>query len=576
MATNLRNLSCAASLALIAIAGARATADERDTSALFAHQDVSETVASHGLVTGTTGAAAQEAGIRMLKAGGTAADAVVATAMTQVCLAAGSWVSYAGLMNVIYYDAESDRVFNMNASYDTVEEETDAASIPKPDFSKGLSGVQLEPTGRSVLVPGFLKGAEALVERFGNLPLETVVAPSVRCAEDGFALPAGMVQQLEFRRDVLSRDPETRAIYFKDDGSDYAADETFKQPALAETLARFGREGADYIYKGPWAEKLVRKTRELGGKLSMRDMETYDVIWGEPVHAAYHGYEVYSHGLPAAGGVNTLEALALADLVGLADMPHYSESAESTYWLSVISGVAIPLTYGAAALGEALQMDLSYAARLKPETSAALWEVVKSGHFPGVTPPVKPAHSDGVVVVDEHGNVAAMVHSINTVSWGTNGLNIGGISIPDSAVIQVDAVAATVPGERLTDPTNPGLIMKDGQPYVGYASIGAGLHQRTTAALISIMDFGMTPQEAIDAPAFGARAFGGGTTQTFGAGELSDEMKTQLEAMGMGIEENDAMRGYWVGIMIEPETGRLLGGGPREFDISMGGRAVGY
>ena len=314
----------------------------------------------------------------------------------------------------------------------------------------------------------------------------------------------------------------------------------------------------------------------------MRDMESYDVIWSEPVVSDYHGYDVYVHGLPAAGGVNTLEALALADLAGIHEMPHYSESAEATFWLSAITRPAMSLTYAGDALGQAMNLDLSYASRLNRETTQALWVIIRGGQFPGVGLPEKPAHSDGVVVVDKDGNVAAMVHSINTVSWGTNGLNVDGISIPDSAAIQVAAVAATKPGERLPDPTNPGLVLKDGKPYLGFASIGAGLHQRTTAALVSVLDFGMTPQEAINAPAFGFLVFGSDPAstearpQTFGVGDLSDEMKAELEGMGMEVKEDNSLRGYWIGIAIDPDTGQLSGGGPREFDISMGGRAVGY
>jgi gamma-glutamyltranspeptidase/glutathione hydrolase len=548
--------------------------------AIFGTLEVAETVASNGLVTGTTGASAQQAGIDMLKAGGTAADAIVATAMNQICLAAGSWVSYAGLMNVVYYEASSGKIYNMNASYDTVEGETDAASIPAPDFSQGLKGVALEPNGRNVLVPGFLKGAEALVQRFGKLKLSDVVAPSVKCATEGFTVQQGLVDQLAFRKDVLSRDPDTKAVFFKADGTAYAAGDVFTQPALATTLDEFGTKGSGYIYKGPWAEKLVAKTQALGGKLSMKDMETYEVIWSEPVHANYHGYDVYVHGLPAAGGVNTIEALRFADLAGMAKRPFYGESAESLYMMSNITRPAIPLTYGGAAMGASLQLDLSLQGRLNPETTAKLWAIIEGGNFPGITPPkTVPAHSDGVVVVDKDGNMAAMVHSINTVSFGTNGLNIDGISIPDSAAIQVSAVAATVPGERLPDPTNPGLVMKDGKPYLGFASIGAGLHQRTTAALVSVLDFGMSPQQAIDAPAFGFTDFskgGMGGAQTMGKGELSPEMIAEVAELGMEIKEEDSTRGYWIGIMIDPQTGELRGGGPREFALTMGGRAVGY
>jgi gamma-glutamyltranspeptidase / glutathione hydrolase len=546
---------------------------------LNSRKSETETIAKKGLVTGTTGAFAQQAGLSILKAGGNAADAVVATAMTQVCLAAGSWVSYAGIMNVVYFDAASGKTYDMNASYDTVEGETDAASIPAPDFSKGLAGVVLEPTGRNVVVPGFLKGADALVKRFGKLPLKEVVTPSIRCAEDGLIWNPGLADQAEFRHKELSRDPETRAVYFKADGSAYQAGDTFKQPALAKTLRAFSEQGSDYIYKGAWAEKLVSKVQALGGKLSMKDMTTYDVIWGQPDRGTYHGVDVYVHGRPAQGGVDTIEALNLLEAANLTAKGHYSESAHSLYWMSQLMKVNTTLNYGGQALADAaaaLGVDVSPAGRLTKANAAKLLPIIQAGQFPGIAKPKGiPAHSDAVVVVDQWGNMAAMVHTINTVSWGTNGINIDGISIPDSAALQVPVVAATTPGERLPDPTNPGLLVKDGKPFLAFASIGAGLHERTIAALTSVIDFGMTPQQAINAPAYG---FYNQTTkaQTFGTGDLNPELVKQVQAMGLNIEESDSMRGYWIGILIDPQTGELKGGTPRGFDLTMGGRAVGY
>jgi gamma-glutamyltranspeptidase / glutathione hydrolase len=542
---------------------------------------VKDTIASKGMVTGTTGAAAQQAGIEILKEGGTAADAAVATAMNQICLAAGSWVSYAGIMNVVYYEASTGKVHNMNASYNTVADETDPGTIAAPDWSKGLLGAELKPDGRSVLVPGFLKGAQALVKRFGKRSLADVVAPSVKCAEEGINWNAGLAYQFGFRKAVLSRDSQTRSVFTQADGSDYKEGDTFKQPALAKTLRVFGEQGADYFYKGPWAKKLVNKVQALGGKLSMEDMAGYEVLWSEPLTAKYHGYDIYVHGFPANGGVNTLEALKLAELAKLSDMGHYSESPAALFWMSNITRVGLALSYLPEQMSEALGFDVSLANRLKPETSEKLWQRVQAGNFYGVKPPkqVAPAHTDGIVVVDQWGNIAAMVHTINTVSWGTTGLNIDGISIPDSAAMQVSAVVATTPGERLGDPTGPGLVMKDGKPFMGYAAISAGLLQRTVSSLISVMDFGMTPQQAINAPAWGTVDI---TTsdeyraQEFGVGELSTEMIQAVKDMGMEINENNQTLGYWIGIQIDPETGQLNGGNPRSQAISSGGRAVGY
>ncbi|MBW2370852.1 MAG: gamma-glutamyltransferase, partial [Deltaproteobacteria bacterium] len=512
-------------------------------------------VASRGMLTGTTGAYAQEAGLEILKAGGTAADAAMATSLAQIGLAAGSWVSYAGILTLVYYDAESGKVYNMNAAYNTVKNETEPQTIPQPDWSKGLMGVETEPNGRTVLVPGFMKGVEAANRRFGKLPLKKVFEPTIRLVEEGFEWNAGLAAQFKFREKVLTRDPETRAVFTKADGSFYQPGDTFKQPALAETLKKIAEQGTDYMYKGAWAEKLVKKVQALGGKLTLADMAAYDVIWGEPDHGTYHGYDVYVHGQPAFGGVNTIEALNLAEAAGLSGMGHYAESPEALFRLPQVFKVAASTMFGADAVANALEMDFSPQTRLTKTHAAKLWKVMDSGSFPGVIVSKKqmPAHSDAVVAVDQWGNVASVVHSINTVSWGTTGLVIDGISIPDSAMIQVPVVAATPPGERLPDPTNPGLVMKDGKPFMGFSAIGAGLHNRTIACLINVLDFGMTPQEAVNAPAFGsfkmevvdgAPALG---ALTVGVKDFDPELIEKVKEMGQEIIEDRMMLGYWIG-----------------------------
>ncbi|TQV73501.1 hypothetical protein FKG94_17535 [Exilibacterium tricleocarpae] len=551
-------------------------------SVLYSDQALPESTATTAMVTGTTGAAAQQAGVDILRAGGTAADAAVGTAMKQICLAAGAWVSYAGIMNVVYYEAATGKVYNMNASYNTVAGETDPASIPPVEFSRRHSKAAIAPNGRSVLVPGFMKGADELVKRFGRLSLAEVVAPSVQCAEQGFTWHEVPDQIFAFRKDLLARDAETKAVFTSPNGDNYQVGETFRQPALAQTLKAFSQKGADYIYKGPWAKKLVDKVQAMGGKLSLADMAGYEVIWSEPLSTQYHGYDVYVHGLPAVGGVATVEAMELSELAKLPSMGHYSESPEALLWMSNITRVGISMTYAAELVGKALSMDLSPQSRLKPEVNEKIWQLIKAGHFPGVVSPKKivPAHSDGVVVIDQWGNIATMVHTINTEMWGTTGLFVDGVSIPDSASIQVPQVAAVTPGERLPDPTNPGLVLKDGKPFLGFASIGAGLHQRTLSCLISVLDFGMTPQQAINAPAWGFLKFDAKDptkqTQQFGIGDLEPQMIKSLNAMGMEIDENDTTRGYWIGIQIDPESGQLKGGSPRALGESLGGRAVGY
>src|SRR5262249_31249860 len=104
------------------------------------------------------------------------------------------------------------------------------------------------------------------------------------------------------------------------------------------------------------------------------------------------------------------------------------------------------------------------------------------------------------------GNLAVITHTINTVIWGTTGINIDGISIPDAASFQQammkTAIERSGPGARLPDPTNPVMVLKDGRAVVGGSSIGAGFLRATLQSLAYLLDFGLPPQAAVDAPQF--------------------------------------------------------------------------
>lgn len=538
--------------------------------------------ATHGMITATTGSAAIDGGVEILKAGGSAADAAVATALTQVCMAAGSWVSYAGIMTMMYFDAATGKIYNLNAAYNTVKAETDAMTMPGVDLTellKDLRNGSYQPSGRTALVPGFMAGVDAAQRKFGKLPFGKVFEPAIRCAEQGFEWNPGLAAQYAFRKDVLGRLPETKAIFTKADGTAYQPGETFKQPALASTLRQVSLRGADYMYRGEWAKQFIAAVQRDGGRMTLDDLASYKVMWTEPVHANYHGYDIYVHGLPANGGVNLVEAMNLAEVSDVAKLGRYAQSPQATFTLAQILKPAElfdfvptdPKTY------TALGLDRSLAGRAKKESAVKLWDVMRSGRMPRVPAiPSVPAHSDAIIAIDQWGNIAAICHSINAVSWGATGINVAGISIPDSASFQRAEIAKLTPGERLPDPSSPGLVIANGKPFMGFSSIGAGLHARTVTALINVLDFGMTPQQAIDEPSLGGFSFGaeGDAVLTVGKNEFTPEFIAQVGKLGQQLVENDQMRGYWIGVQIDQKSGELHGGAIRE--LAMGGRVVGY
>ncbi|TVZ08663.1 gamma-glutamyltranspeptidase/glutathione hydrolase [Cellulophaga sp. RHA_52] len=530
------------------------------------------------MVCGTTGAEALNGGVTILKKGGSAMDAALSTALSQITLAAGSWVSYAGLMNIVYYDSETGKVYNMNASFNTVKNEKDPLSIPG-SVSLDLTKKAPSSDGRSVLVPGFMAGVESAHQKFGNLPFAYIFENAIGLAENGIEWNSGLQKQFNYRKEILSRLPETKAVFTKSDGTFYKIGDTFTQPELAKTLKKVVKLGSNYMYNGHWAKKMVSVVQSEGGKLTLDDMKNYQVEWNEPLNQNYNNHELFVHGLPAVGGVNTIEALNLIEKAQFSKKPRYYEDPKVLKELSDIIKFGELFPYVKNALNAIPNLDISSEGRLKKENATVIYEIIKQGQLFGASPETKntPKHSDAVVVIDEKGNICAMTHSINAVSWGGTGIFIDGVSIPDPASFQQQEVAKAGAGKRLPDPTNPGIIFKDGKPILGFASIGAGLHAKTITSLLAVMDYQMTPQEAIEIPNLGFVNFAkpqNGFPRTIDSTEFKlNVIDKANELSDGGFEHNTTMPGYWIGIKRD-DAGNLHGSTVRK--LNKGGRAVGY
>jgi gamma-glutamyltranspeptidase/glutathione hydrolase len=274
-----------------------------------------------GMVTVTNNAFSARVGLEALRQGGSAADAALATSLAQIALDGGSSISYAGILTMVYYDAASKKVYSLNAGYNTVLEEKDPLTIP----GEG------KPSGRTALVPGFFAGVQAAHSRFGKLPFASLFDSAIYLAEKGFVLDTSLPYVINMRKDVLSRLPETKRVFTKQDGEFYKSGDLFKQPQLAETLRKVAAQGTDYIYQGEWAKKFVAAVQSEGGKMTLADLKAYRPTWSEPVQTSYHGYQVYSLGLPSLGGVNTIEALNLLEAADLKQHGHYTTSPEALY-----------------------------------------------------------------------------------------------------------------------------------------------------------------------------------------------------------------------------------------------------
>jgi gamma-glutamyltranspeptidase/glutathione hydrolase len=552
-------ISTIAGVALLAGVAANAKAAEDKEPAALAE-------GRNGVVVGTTSPMAARAGLETLKKGGNAADAALATALAQVVECGGCYVSHAGILGMTYYQADTGKVLFLNAGFNTLREEHEPLSIPK----KGT------PSGRTALVPGFMAGVQAAHDRLGKSSRADVFAPAIAMAEQGFKVTPLLARFIQARKEVLGRLPETKRIFTREGGTYYAEGDDFRQPELAKTLRQVADKGAAFMYTGEWADQFVAAVRKEGGKITAEDMKSYRPIWEEPIRTTCRGYQVCVPGLTSQGGVTMVEALHLMERADLAKRGHYAVTPESLFWLMQISHCQVLGFLPPASLKSFDGLDLTPGSRVKKETAAEIWQQMQEGNWRFAAKLRKegndrpPSHSDGIVVVDRWGNMAAVTHSINTALWGDTGIFVGGISIPDAATFQQELIRHTGPGKRLPDPMCPLIVLKDGKPVLGSSAIGGGLHQKTLQILTSVLVFGMDPQKAVEQPAFLLPAFSAGPPiAQVERGKFDGKLLNAVRALGQEVrevssQEAGAFRGYWVGVQIAPDRGLRRAVGTRQ------------
>ncbi len=486
-----------------------------------------ETHGREGIVATTSGPLAVQAGIETLRQGGTAMDAALTVALAQVVLHAGGATSFAGQLLVVYFDSANKNVEALNASYATVLGEDDPLTIP----------VYGNPSGRAVLTPGFMAGVEEAHGRYGALSFSSLFEPAIYFAKEGFPVSAGFRGLLENRKQVVTRLPSGRAIFLNDDGEFPAIGSTFRQPVVAALLSNVATQGADYMYKGPWAEKFVTAVRKHEGKISKQDLADYRPDWNQPLHANINGHDVY-------GGGGLLEVLRLAEIAGMGESQHYSQDAKQTYEMIKISRVGQVL--GPNLAGDSLSpeiinkalpdISLEPSLRYTDENAAKVYQAMSTPAWaeieqkadvlaieqaktvakliagfgerkkeePEIDENARPDHTAGIVVVDSKGNMAALVHSVTSAIWGELGLFVDGVSVVDPGAFSQFNINRIGPGQKLLEssPGCPAIALRDGVATAGCGAVGASYDTFAHQGLVNLLLYELPHQEAALQPMF--------------------------------------------------------------------------
>ena len=452
--------------------------------------------ARHGMVCAAQPLAVQ-AGLEILKEGGSAADAAIAM---DACLGLMEPTScgLGGDLFAILWDPRTGKVVGLNASGRAPL----ALTIDKVPPEKDGTIPLFSPY--SWTVPGCCDGWFELHAKYGKLPMSRLLAPAIRYAEEGF--PLSPVIASDWGGSVrVFKDKPGFADVFMPGGHAPAEGEIFKNPALAKTLRLIAEKGRDCYYQGPIADALVRYSKANGGFFAREDFAKHHSTWDTPLSTDYRGYTLWelppnSQGLAALQLLNILENFDLKAMGrGSADFWHVMTEAKKLAYADRARYYADPafakiplerLNSKPYAKQRATLIDMKHAAQTDTPGDMAL----------------NRKETTYLCAADESGLMVSLIQS-NYTGFGS------GYVVPELGFGLQDRGGlfslhrghpnALEPGKRPFQTIIPAFLTKDGQPLMAFGVMGGDMQPQGHAqVVVNLVDFGMNLQEAGDAIRF--------------------------------------------------------------------------
>jgi len=552
--------------------------------------------AQHGMVVSVQQFASQ-AGLEILRQGGNAVDAAVATGFALAVVHSGAGnLGGGGFMLVRMADGKSHFL-------DYREKAPAAASR---DMYLDTNGKVIEGASeigyKSIAVPGSVAGMAYAERKWGKLTLKQVMAPAIKLAREGFALTWG--EAAELHDAGLAKFPESHRI-FQRNGDYYKQGEVFRQPELAHTLERIAENPNDF-YHGSLAREIAAAMQKGGGLITAEDLAHYEVKEREPVRGSYRGYEVISAPPPSSGGTVLIESLNILQGYDLAKMG--DRSAQGIHY--IVEAFRRAFFDRAEFMGDpdfskipvAQLIDTRYASAwrdtIDPQRASPSQSLKRPAVFseleqyasthPPATPPRESNHTTHYSIVDGDGNAVAVTTTIN--DWFGSRVTAEGLGFlmndemddfsskpgfPNSDGLIQGPANDIGPGKRPLSSMTPTIVVHDGKTVLVLGSPGSSKIITTVAnVLMGVVDYGMNIQEAVNAPRFHNQWMPDvvNVEKWF-----SPDTVNVLHRMGYEVQtgyKGDS-DGYWSDaecIAIDEKTGERLGAS----DGRNNGKAVGY
>jgi gamma-glutamyltranspeptidase/glutathione hydrolase len=568
------------------------SAAQEGTKNVIPYLDEQPVRARHGMVV-SVHHLASDAGLEMLREGGNAVDAAVATgfALAVAHPAAGN-LGGGGFLLLRTHEGRSTFIdFREKAplaATETMYQDAQGNVIPESSELSAVLGY------RSIATPGSVAGLVYAERKYGKLGLDRVIAPAFKLAALGFQLTAEEAKELT--DPDLARFPDSKRI-FQRDGNLYQEGETFKQPELARTLQRIAADPKDF-YHGKMAHELIEALHKGGALLTLDDLAQYAVVERTPITGAFHNYTVISAPPPSSGGIVLLSALNILegyDLAKLGDRTagsmHLIAEAFRRAYMDRADYLGDP-DYNSIPVSQMTSKAYAEAWRAGIDLASAT-PSAKLVRPQGFLPPApktagrrRPESLDTThySVVDGEGNAVAVTTTLND-SFGSH-VTAGSLGfllndemddfaakegVPNIYGLIQGPANAIAPGKRPLSSMTPTIVLENGKlRYVLGSPGGARIITTVANIFLAAAEGGLDIQQVVDAPRFHHQYL---PDELFLEPGFKPETLSGLRAMGYTLSIKD---GHWSNgecIAIDPKTGELLGGQDHR---SHYGKAAGY
>ena len=575
MQQTMRQLSWSLVMSFTVVAGANAAPVQAPPVSYGVDSDTFHPVkAQHGMVA-SVDAMATQVGVEILRQGGNAVDAAVAVgfALAVTHPQAGN-LGGGGFMLLRTASGRATAI-------DFREMAPGHASRDMFLDKQGNADSKLSLTSHLASgTPGTVAGLALAAQKYGTLPLSTLLAPAIKLARDGIPVNDALADDLKtYGKEVLITHPNSKAIFYKPDGTPWQKGDRLVQKNLAHSLQLIARQGPDAFYKGEIADEIAGEMAQHGGLINKADLAAYRAVERKPVSGTYRGYEVFSMPPPSSGGIHIVQILNILENFDLAKMGFGSADAmqvmaeaekyayaDRSEYLGDPDFVKVPwqaLTSKAYAKSLAQQIDV---AKARPSSEIK----------PGKLEPYESNQTTHFSVVDKQGNAVAVTYTLNTyfgsgIVAGKSGILMNNEMDDFSAKPGTPNVYGLVGGEanavqpakRPLSSMSPTIVAKGGKTWLVTGSPGGSRIITTVLQMVvNSIDFGMNVAEATNAPRFHHQWLPDQLRVEKG---FSPDTLRLLEAKGQHVKVLPSM-GSTQSIMIGPD-GMLYGASdPRSID----------